>query len=210
MKRILKIFSIWFSLIAIVTTAYPQNPKEELKSLLGGLNSFQARFEQVVHDHSGATIQSSRGQVALQRPGKFRWYIEQPTKQLILADGKNLWIYDIDLEQVTKRKQQTKNDATPAMLLSDSTQSLLDAFSVTKVTRGQNSGTWFKLIPRNASNSYQEVYLNFQQGKLAEMQFNSNLGQVSALKFYNSKVNITLKPSLFRFSPPRGVDVINQ
>src|SRR5207244_2528759 len=102
-------------------------------------------------------------------------------------------------------------NATPAMLLSGSVQTLMNNFNVTKpASVANNAVDWFQLVPKDQSNMFQSVQLGFKAGQLREMRLTSNLGQLSVLKFYNVKVNPSLSPGLFRFSPPAGVDVVKE
>lgn len=146
--------------------------------------------------------------MALKRPGKFRWEILKPNKQLILADGKNLWIYDADLEQVTKKKIDYAENSSPAMLLSGSREALEEVFLVEKVAVSNSSEAVFKLTPKSPNAMYSAVFLYFNSDKLVRMKILDNLGQTSTLQFKNAAINTVLPSSLFQFKVPRGVDLI--
>ena len=79
--------------------------RDQLTTFTKGLKGLDAHFEQRVFDTKGAERERSAGTVQLLAPRQFRWEYRTPSPQLILADGRQIWIYDPDLEQVTVRSQ---------------------------------------------------------------------------------------------------------
>ena len=174
-----------------------------LESLLMNINSLQADFVQLTNQ------KTTSGKMALQRPGKFRWEIVSPNQQKIIADGRYIWIYDVDLEQVTKRKIDYQQTGSPAMLLSGSMQALKKAFTISSI-QSDDGMTAFKLIPRSKYAIMNWVKLYFAPDKtLSKMQIADNLGQLSTIQFSNIKVNEQLDPTLFQFTVPKNVDLLN-
>jgi outer membrane lipoprotein carrier protein len=98
----MKILKLLISILLFVNAAYAA-PSTDLSTLLNSLHSMRSDFTQTVYDNHGKAIQKSYGQMALQRPGKFRWEIKKPIPQVIVANDTRLWVYDPDLEQVTIR-----------------------------------------------------------------------------------------------------------
>src|SRR3989338_7359814 len=111
------------ALLFFSLTALADESSQRLSVILSGLQTLQADFEQTLIRESAAET-SSNGKMALQRPGKFRWEVRQPNQQRIIADGRYLWIYDADLEQVTKQRLDFHHPGSPALLLSGSIRSL--------------------------------------------------------------------------------------
>lgn len=170
----------------------------------------QASFEQFVVNKTGEEGQKqSYGNVALVKPGKFRWQIEGPTKQLIIANKNQLWIYDEDLAQVTKRKIDYSQPGNPAILLSGSVETLEKTFRIEKL-KMLGVGIWFELRPKSTNNAYEWIKLHFVNGQIIAMYISDNLGQHSEIRFENIKANIDLVDKLFQFTPPKNVDVINE
>lgn len=141
----------------------------------------------------------------LQRPGKFRWSIKTPSTQLIVADGNYLWIYDADLEQVTKQKLNASNTTNPASLLSGDAVAIQQRFNVRDA--GNDS---FELTPKGKNDLFKSVRLNFKNNVLNQMIVVDNLDQITTFNFNFVKINPNLSPSTFVFSPPKGVDIIAQ
>jgi len=186
-----------------------ETPAAQLQTRLSNIKTMQANFKQVVSDPNEGVLQRASGNMALQRPNHFRWYTKSPTKQLILTDGKNIWIYDIDLEQATVQPLEKIGGNTPAMLMSGSTEKIVENFII-NIEKDSDGKQWFVLIPKQKSNFFQTVRLNFSAGKLQRMEFTDDLGQITQIKFTNAKINSQLSSKLFKFSPPRGVDVIGK
>src|SRR3984885_13552871 len=182
------------------------SPASDVEKYLNGLASWTADFEQTIDDGHGNVLRSAAGRLYLQKPGKFRWDYSQPSEQLVLADGKQIWFYDKDLAQANVRDMDTSLASTPASLLSG-TASVSTQFNVTALP--PKAGLeWFQLVPKHADTDFQLVRIGFDKGDLRSMFLADKLNQITQLTFFNSKRNETLAPDLFTFVPPAGVDVI--
>ena len=144
----------------------------------------------------------------IKRPGMFRWVSNQPTKQILIASGDALWIYDVDLQQATKQRLSSRTRIDPAMLLSGSVKNLESAFIVTMKTKKQQ--TTFTLKPKDSNYGFGKVEMIFDSKKLTAMTVLNNLSQTTEFKFSNIKLDKPLLDSLFNFKAPKGVDVISQ
>jgi outer membrane lipoprotein carrier protein len=189
-------------------TAATSSPASDVEKYLNGLASWSADFTQTIDDGHGNVLRSAAGRLYLQRPGKFRWDYSEPSEQLILADGKQIWFYDKDLAQANVRDMDTSLASTPASLLSGSS-SVSAQFNVT--ARPPSGGLqWFQLAPKHADTDFQLVRIGFDKGELRSMFLADKLNQITQLTFSNSKRNVPLAPDLFTFVPPTGVDVIGR
>jgi outer membrane lipoprotein carrier protein len=193
---------------AAPAAAAAASPAAEVEKYLSGLASWTADFEQTIDDGHGNVLRSAAGRLYLQRPGKFRWDYSQPSEQLVLADGKQIWFYDKDLAQANVRDMDTSLASTPASLLSGN-GSVSTQFNVTALP--QSAGLqWFQLVPKHADTDFQLVRIGFDKGELRSMFLADKLNQITQLTFSNSKRNLPLAPDLFSFVPPAGVDVIGR
>lgn len=206
----MKQFLVSMLMLFIAPLALAQNASDALAEKLNALQSMQAHFDQQILDGKGQVIQKSSGKFALLRPGKFRWETEQPAKQLLIADGSKIWVYDQDLQQVTVQKQDNHDANSPAMLLSGSVATLKKNFQVKFVKKPATEGVWFGLKPVNKSAMFQSVELNFNDNTLQAMRLIDNLGQASILKFTNVVSNPSIASNQFTFNAPKGVDIIDQ
>jgi outer membrane lipoprotein carrier protein len=184
------------------------SPTTEVEKYLGGLATWSADFTQTIDDGHGKVMRSAAGKLSLQKPGKFRWDYSQPSEQLILADGKQIWFYDKDLQQANVRDMDASLANTPAVLLSGS-GSLSSQFDVTSLppTDGLE---WYQLIPKHSDTDFQLVRIGFRHGDLASMFLADKLNQITQLTFSNSSRNAKFAADLFKFVPPPGVDVIGR
>lgn len=170
------------------------------------LNSFRADFVQQVIADNGRQLQTSSGQVMIQRPDHFRWDYRQPYRQLIVADGEQLWIYDEDLEQVTVSALTAALAKTPALLLSQQ-KNLADDFVVTAMAQQQGL-PWLRLVPKDKDALYTEIRLAITAQGLEGMELVDGFGQMTRLLFTDIALNAATQPAWFRFTPPAGVDVV--
>lgn len=184
------------------------SPATEVEKYLSGLASWSADFTQTIDDGHGNVLRSAAGRLYLQRPGKFRWDYSQPSEQLVLADGKQIWFYDKELGQANVRDMDSSLASTPASLLSGS-GSVSAQFNVTALPPSAGL-QWYQLVPKHADTDFQLVRIGFDKGELRSMFLADKLNQITQLTFSNSKRNLPLAPDLFSFVPPPGVDVIGR
>ncbi len=196
-------------LLATAAGAHAGTRTGPLDRFLDGLHSFQASFSQTVTDAHGRTVEQSTGMLLVLRPGKFRWEVhpsgESGAGQLVVDDGRNLWFYDHDLEQVTVKPAGAALSATPAMLLSQG--DALDEFQVQ--TAGTKDGLdWVRVVPKAADADFRDALLGFAGNQLKRMILRDKLGQTAALSFDRTGRNVPVASSEVNFTPPAGADVI--
>ncbi len=196
------------SLLLFTTAA--SGKESELIQFFKQWQTLQADFEQVVFDQSNRQIQRQEGQIYLQRPGQFRWDYQSPYEQQIIADGSKIWIYDIDLEQVTAKAQALTVGNTPAQLLSDP-DALKNNFHITAANRDEESKlTWFELTPRDPDSTFEMIRIALSRDGLHTLELHDSFGQTTRMQFDNLQLDLKLDPLLFHFIPPEGVDLIDE
>ena len=181
---------------------------QRLDQFVKQTHTFTADFNQVVIDGSGKLVDKASGKFWLQRPGKFRWNYTKPYEQQIVADGKNIWFYDVDLEQVTVKSQQAALSETPASLLSG--QSLPNQKYTITDQNSSDGMDWVKLVPKSKDSSFQSILLAFDKVGLREMIMQDNFDQKTRLIFTHAEENTKLDAKQFQFTPPKGVDVVGE
>ncbi|WP_201532976.1 outer membrane lipoprotein chaperone LolA [Psychrobacter ciconiae] len=177
---------------------------KRLNSLLGNTKSMSANFTQTT---KGAKSGTFKGSMSVQRPNNFRWETKSPSEQLIVANGNTLWIYDKDLEQATKQSVDNQVGNTPALLLSGDPSKIDKNF---KITQPYSNKNYYVLYPKSGDANFKNLSISFNGGKPVMMVLNDSLGQTTSIKFSNIKLNPSISASQFKFTPPKGVDVINQ
>lgn len=188
-----------------------------LSSFASGLDDFLAfnsqtktatgRFEQQVFDRSGKAIEKASGSFTFARPGKFRWVYEKPHKQLLVADGQKLYIHDPDLNQVTVKSMRGAISSTPAALLAGR-EDITALFTLRDAGTADGLG-WVEATPKAQDTGFERVRLGLQGKSLAAMELFDQLGGHTMLRFSDFKANAPVAPDNFKFTPPKGADVID-
>ena len=181
---------------------------EALKAFLGQTQSVKARFAQMVLDRNLKPLQQAQGVMQFSRPGKFRWDYARPYEQTIVGDGSRLWIYDRDLNQVTVRKLDRALGASPAALLAGSNDLERD-FTLTD--SGSKDGLdWLDAVPKTRDTAFERVRMGFGKSGLAAMELRDQFGQITVITFADVERNPRIPAEVFRFTPPKGADVISE
>ena len=182
---------------------------EALDKFLDGLQTLSGTFEQNIYDENGYLLEKSRGRLYIRRPNKFRWIYQKPYYQLIVADGKKVWIYDRDLEQVTVKTLDNTLGKTPAFLLSRNRKVEKD-FVINQLPSQEKGITHLELIPKKGTKTqFEKMRINLRDNTLVSFEFLDSLGQTTQINFTKLRRNRKLRDRVFRFTPPAGVDIIN-
>jgi len=181
---------------------------ERFQSYLRSTQTARADFEQKVFDRERKLVQQSKGSFAFLRPGRFRWTYAQPYPQLIVGDGARVWIYDEDLNQVTVRAMAKALGSTPAALLAGAAD-VERAFELSDA--GSRDGLeWLEAKPREREAGFERIRLGMGTVGVQAMELTDHFGQTTVLRFANVVRNPPLEPSVFRFVPPKGADVLGE
>lgn len=205
------------ALAALVAGAAPAEPDEQgdaaadLQRLLADVSTFAAEFEQVVANSYGEVLQTSTGRMRLQRPGRLRWEVDAPYPQLLVADGRSLWVFDPDLEQASVQPLAAAIEGTPAAFLIDAGGSASAQFHVRRAAPNDAgaAGHRFVLTPRDAGAVLREATLSFSPtGAPSGIDIVDHLNQRTRIAFTAARLNPVLESTLFDFEVPAGIDVI--
>ena len=204
MKKFFR-FLMVMSLCAPLSAMSADDP---LQRFFKDVHSYQATFKQVVLDEGLNTLQESSGTLWIERPDRFRWDYEIPFKQHIVGDGKQIWVYDEELQQVTVRPMKGALGYTPAILLAGGGK-LTDNFTVKKLAK-QGKLQWMEMIPKKNDGGFEDIRLGFEGNLLRQLEMIDGFGQTTRITMSNNRENSKISDSLFHFTPPKGVDVIRQ
>ncbi|MBB1600229.1 outer membrane lipoprotein chaperone LolA [Variovorax sp. UMC13] len=186
---------------------------ESLEAFVKNVKSGRAEFTQTVtaptRQGEPARAKVSTGTFAFQRPGQFKFDYQKPFAQTIVADGKNLWLYDVDLNQVTQRAQAQALGSTPAALIAAAPdlRSLQADFTLESAPE-RDGLQWVKATPKAKDGQLQGIQVGFQGDALAALEIQDSFGQRSVLKFSKVEVNPALPAGSFVFKAPAGADVL--
>lgn len=190
------------------SSAFAAGAIDQLNSYIAKLDTLKASFTQTIYDADSQPLQTSKGNVVLKRPGRFRWDYTDPAPQLIVADGKKLWIYDKELEQVTVKKMDQVLGQAPIMLLT-SKKPLTEEFALREL--GDRQGmSWVELKPKASDTDFHTIYLGLDKQGLKTMEMRDSFGQATQIKFSEIQKNKGVNESQFQFTAPKNVDVIGE
>jgi outer membrane lipoprotein carrier protein len=188
---------------------------DALEGFLKASRTGRAEFTQVVtapsRDAQVGRSKSSSGSFEFQRPNRFRFIYRKPFEQTLVADGQTIWLYDVDLNQVTARKQQAAMASTPAALLASASdlKALEVDFSLGALP-DRDGQQWVQATPRNPEGQIQSVRIGFKGDVLTTLDILDGFGQRSVLSFSSFQLNPSLASDTFQFKPPAGADVVRQ
>lgn len=216
-KRVSRLARLGPALIALGMAAWTPSAAAAtaLDNYLSGLKTLRTEFSQTVTDGKGVEVQRATGKFLIQRPGKFRWELTPDASrggaqspQLMVADGKNLWFYDRDLEQVSVKPAAAALTATPASLLSGDGN--FDQFFTVRADGRRDGLEWVKVTPKRSDADFREALLAFRGtgSELTRMVLRDKLGQTVRLDFRSSARNVAVDAAEVQFTPPEGADLI--
>ena len=179
-----------------------------LRDFFNNTTTMRAQFSQVVNDKQGRKIQEVDGTMQLQRPNKFRWDYKKPYEQQIVSDGKQVFLYDTELQQVTIRELSKSLGSSPAALLAGG-EAVEKSFTLKNATR-KDGLAWVLALPKDKESGFERVLLGFKADKLRKMELYDSFSHVTLITFDEVERNPTLQDATFLFTPPAGVDVVGE
>lgn len=199
----------WTGLPADAPRAADEADVALLESFLSDVQTMSARFEQSLVGADDSVVETSRGTLVIRRPDEFRWHYTEPYEQILVADGVNLWNYDVDLAQVTVKPQSEMLADTPATLLGGD-RSVLDEFDVVDSETDTRGTVWLTLVPHDRENGFERMRLGFDDGVLQRMVFEDNLEQSTLIALLDLALNEPVDDSDFDFEPPADADLVGE
>lgn len=188
---------------------------QSLEHFMRTAKAGQAQFTQTVtspaKEGQAARTKTSSGEFSFQRPGQFKFIYTKPFEQTIVADGKTVWLYDMDLNQVTQRRQADALGSTPAAILASANDlSGLQKDFALKSVPDADGLQWVEATPKAADGQLQSVRVGFAGDTLAAMDILDGFGQRSLIRFHDLQVLPSLPAANFKFEVPAGADIMQQ
>ena len=203
MSRLFLLLAVWMP-----CTAWAASSIDTLKAMFAQTTTARAHFAQIVLDRNMKMLQQATGTMQFSRPGRFRWEYDRPYEQTIVSDGSKVWLYDKDLNQVTVRRFDRALGSSPAALLAGS-DDIEKSYRLTSLG-SQDGLDWLEAVPRTQDTAFERVKLGFGKAGLEAMELRDPFGQITVIKFSTIERNPKLSPESFRFTPPKGADVISE
>jgi chaperone LolA len=201
---------VFFAILLVASAPLPAHAGsiEKLHAFIEQTRSAKADFTQEVIDSNGSVQQQASGTVQFQRPGKFRWTYDKPYEQVIVGDGEKLWIYDKDLNQVTRRNLDKAIGSSPAALLAGADD--VDKYFSLNAVGIRQKLDWLEVRPYDEGSLFEKVRMGFRGNSLEVMELRDHFGQKTTIKFSNLKRNPQSSPDLYTFTVPKGADVVTE
>ncbi len=206
MKVINKIVLSIIILVNVCVARASESASETLTHQLQNIKTLSAHFDQTITSNKGKVLSHCVGVLHIQRPGRFSWETVKPNALRVVADGQNIWTYDIDLEQITKQNAKTTMVGSPAALLAGQTVRLEKDFIVKYANDSHEN---YILYPRVNDSMFNEIKIRFKNNQLLSMDMKDGLGQHIKTQFTDVKLNTPLNPKIFIFNAPKGIDIIH-
>lgn len=199
---------VFVVLISVSFPALAGIAQDKLKHYMARLKSMDANFTQTLLDENMRQLEVANGKVYLQKPGKFRWDYQKPYQQTIVSDGTKLWLYDVELEQITVKSMKDALGSAPIALLTTD-EPLEKQFKLTEL--GEIDSKFFVQLEANVKDTdYAYILLALNDKGLVAMELKDRLGQVTRIEFDKIHINEKIDDKHFTFTPPKGVDVIGE
>jgi len=205
----------WCALIANQAQAIPPKARDfaaRIQSYYEETRNFVAEFEQEVHWRRGSEVKLSKGRVYLQKPGLMRWEYLWPDKLLIVADGRNVYIYSPQDKQVMIFPSGKALSPRTTLGFMTGKGNLLRDFEILSCEELAEGKVKLLLLPKIESPQVAKIALiaDAESGAISEIWFWDHLGNLTKIRFFKVKRNVKLSPKLFHFVPPQGVEIVRE
>ena len=212
MTKLVKLNQLFSAFGLVITLQLPTialaDGVSSLREFFSHTDVMRAKFHQVVTDVQGRKEQEVDGVMQLQRPNKFRWDYKKPYEQQIISDGKKVYLYDVDLAQVSTRDLSQAIGSSPAAMLAGGA-AVEKSFTLKNAVR-KDGLEWVLALPKNKESGFERVLLGFEDSKLQKMEIYDSFNHVTAITFSEIERNPKLLEATFLFTPPKGVDVVGE
>jgi outer membrane lipoprotein carrier protein len=179
---------------------------EQLEQFTSGLNSLQANFNQEIFAADGRLVETSSGRLVLVKPDFFRWDYTGEYPQQIVADGKRVWIYDIELEQVSIKVQSSAAADSPLSVLTRP-ETIDEQFKITELGSADGEAL-LELVPLDEQAEFNRIIVGLADNQMRSMILEDAFGQRTHISYLDLEVNGEVADGTFKLEFPDGVDII--
>ncbi|ASI23720.1 TPA: outer membrane lipoprotein chaperone LolA [Aeromonas salmonicida] len=193
------------SVLLVASSQVWADAASSLKQKLADVSLFSAKFAQTVYDSKGKELQKAGGDLLVQRPNRFNWHTTSPDESLIVADGKDVWVYDPFVEQVTALKLKDAVLNTPFILIAGNDDKFWKHYDVTQ------EGNVYTVTSRNKDELIASFRVTFdRQNNISRFDVKEAQGQWSEFTLSSFNRKPVLKGNEFVFKIPKGGELDDQ
>ncbi len=205
MKRLLLACTMCLGCSLLLVSAAQADAVNDLLAILEPVKGLTANFSEDTLNAQGVVQQHNEGKLKAQAPNRFYWETAEPYPQQIITDGKTLWVYDPDLQQVAIKPFEENYAKTPAMLFAGNARSIAQHFTIEALAEPQA----FRLLPKDSEKDlFESLEMRFDKGKPVSMTIRDAMQQTTTIFFSDVTINAVIADSQFRFEVPAGVEVL--
>ena len=201
-----RMISAMVMLILSATISGQERPIVKLDKLLSNIDTITAEINQLIVESDGGILEESQIIMHIKRPEGFYWETVTPFPELLVTNGKRLWNYQPDLEQVVIEDWNPDQSALAAQLLYGKTENLEEDYYIVAIDAEQSQT--FELKPKSADNLYELITISFINSSLELIYIENSSGERTAWQITSSDINPPLGEDLFEFIPPDGIEII--
>ena len=218
MKKQLLFCCAVFALVQPVNAQEAKSGTDQLKQFVKTVRAAQGDFVQQQMrtpkpnepQDKPKLVRQTTGQFVFQRPGRFVWDTQKPYEQKLIMDGKQLLMWDKDLNQLTIRSANQALAASPAAILFG--DAALDQQFDLEEAGTRTNLQWVNLKPKAKSGQgdlpYTQIAIGMGGGLPKALELTDGFGSVVLVIFNSMQVNPSLDASRFQFKPPQGAEVL--
>lgn len=173
---------------------------------------FSADVEQVYVYRAMGRTQKASGRMQIKRPGMMRWDVVKPYPKQFVLDGKALYAYDADDQQVMVKRDFTGDALPAAVTFLWGRGKLTDEFHVQKVDRPDYGPVVLELTPKKPQPGIQRLFfaVDAATGAVNVSVVIDSQDNENRIAFSGVKTNQGLGDAAFRFHIPKGAAVVEQ
>ena len=207
-------FLILFTLLALPGTLFAETSEQQaldaIQRQYEKVSTFEADFTQRSYVKMMNQTQSVKGTVKIKKPGKMKWVYGAPDTQILISDGKNLWLYVPEEEQATKVPVESiYSSNTPALFLAGKGK-LTRSFNVESVSQ-ENQNILVTLVPKNEDQGLARLILHADKKnyQITGSTVYDKLGNKTEIRFSRIRINREIPEEQFQLKTPPGVEILD-
>ena len=216
-KTLLRALGLLCVMNGMVTAAFGlddlQTLIEKVQAEYERTNDIYASFTQISHLRSVSKPKESSGMVYFKKPGKMRWEYTNPEQQLLVSDGKTMWFYVADDEQViVQPAEDAYGSKTPITFLSGMGKLQNDFYMSLLPESDPATAYKLELLPKQPQPELAKLVLTVDPKtyQIVHTAVYDPYGNITDVYLHNLEINVSPPDDVFTFEIPEGVDVIQQ
>ncbi len=183
-----------------------------IQALYESTEDYQATFQQVYKNKLMGETRTSSGKVYIKRPGQMRWEYTKPNQKLFVSDGKTLWVYEAEANQVYKQDLASSDLPTAITFLMGKGNLKKDFdYKLIENEKASKKGLIvIELVPKKPATQYKKLLFMVDGETFAVKRtiIVDHTGSTNSMRFDKVKTNQGIKAKKFKFKMPKGATLV--